>query len=191
MLRIKNLSNQYLKRPLRVLYGHTQATPYGATLDPSLRNTDGSFRAPLAADAAPLVRSADAFLFQGGLIPGTVVAKGVGESVVVHNGVVRGQANGVTAWGLLANYVGGTVDELGDENQVGVWYGQDAVVELLAPAFNPNINANPAAGVPTFLYAGTDGRLTTTVPTGGVETNAVALLLERKSASKILVKLNV
>jgi len=115
MLRIRNISNQFQKRTLRALYAQTQATPYAATLHASLRNTDGSFRAPLSSDTLPLARSANAFTLQGGLVPGQVVAKSAGESVVVHNGVA-----GVKAFGLLANFVGGTLDELGDENQVGV-----------------------------------------------------------------------
>ncbi len=190
MLRIRNISNQYQKRTLRVLYGQTQATPYAATLDPSLRNTDGSFRAPLNTDTVPLTRSAAAFTYQGGLIPGQVVAKGAGESVVVHNGVA-----GVRPWGLLANFVGGTIDDLGDENQVGVWYGKDSVYEVLAPAFNDTglAAAYSAAtpGNPVRLYAGTDGRLTATAPVGATDDDVVGFLYERNSASKITVKLNV
>lgn len=190
MLRIRNLSNQYAKRPIRILYGHTQATPYAATLDPSLRNTDGSFRAPVATDTVPLARSAAAFLHQGGLVPGCVVTKGAGESVVVHNGVA-----GVRAWGLLANYVGGTLDDIQDENHVGVWYGKDAVAELLAPAFNDSglAAAYSAAtpGNPVRLYAGTDGRLTATEPGTATEEDIVAFLIERNNASKITIKFNV
>ena len=189
MLRIRNLSNQFQKRTIRPLYAHTQATPYAATLDPSLRNTDGSFRAPLAADVTPLARSAAAALIQGGLPAGTVVAKGAGESIVVHNGVA-----GVKAFGLLANFVGGTLDDLGDENQVGVWRGPDAVFEILAPAFDDTglAAAYSAAtpGNPVKLYAGTNGLLT---PVVGAKTDAdiVALLVERTSASKIVIDLKV
>jgi hypothetical protein len=50
MLHLKSLSDKYQKRTLRVEYGHTQATPYDVTLDPSLRNTDGSVRIPQATD---------------------------------------------------------------------------------------------------------------------------------------------
>lgn len=193
MLRIKNLSNQYQKRTLRVLYGHTQATPYAATLDPSYRNADGSFRVPGATEqpyAGIAARTVVPFTYQGGLVPGTVVQKGPGEATLVSNGVA-GNRN----WGLLANFVGGTLDELGDENLVGVWYGKDAVVELLAPAFDDTglsaafaVGTAPAGGVP--LYAGPDGRLTSAV-TGETAADIVAFGIERKSASKILVKLNV
>lgn len=200
MLRIKNLSNQYQKRTLRVLYGHTQATPYAASLDPSLRNTDGSFRAPLGADTLPLPRNGvAAFLLQGGLVPGTVIVRsGIGENIVVSNGV-----SGTRPWGLLANFVGGTLDELGDENNVGVWYGKDAVVEVLAPAFNDTSLASDFAAAtataPVYLYAGTDGRLCGPTAQAGEQAptavgtgDAVAILINRYGAgtgSRIVAKL--
>lgn len=191
MLRIKNLSNQFQKRTLRALYAQTQATPYSATLHPSLRNTDGSFRAPLSTDTLPLARSAAAFLLQGGLVPGSVVAKSVGESVVAHNGVA-----GVRAFGLLANFVGGTLDELGDENQVGVWRGPDSVWELLKPAFDDTglaaayATASNSAGTPVKLYAQPSGLLGGGVPAGATEADVVALLIEY-TPSKIIVDLKV
>lgn len=196
MLRIRNLSNQYQKRTLRVLYGHTQATPYAASLDPSLRNTDGSFRIPVDADTLPLDRAADAFTLQGGLVPGTVLARAANsENVVVHNG-----ATTVDTFGLLANFVGGTLDELGDENNVGVWYGKDSVYEVLAPAFNDTGLAAAAAaataGQPVYLYPGPDGRLAEAgqvtgeqAPTAVGTGDAVAVLVKRDSAAKITIKL--
>lgn len=191
MLRIKNLSNQFQKRTLRALYAQTQATPYAATLHPSLRNVDGSFRAPLATDTLPLARSAAAGLLQGGLLPGQVVAKSAGESVVVHNGVA-----GVRAFGLLANFVGGTLDELGDENQVGVWRGPDAVFEILKPAFDDTnlaalyATASDAAGTPVPLYAQPSGLLGATAPGGATANDVVAHLIEY-TPSKIIVDLRV
>lgn len=191
MLRIRNLSNQFQKRTIRPLYAQTQATPYAATLDPSLRNTDGSFRAPLGADTVPLNRGGvAAFTLQGGLVAGQVVAKGAGESIVVHNGIA-----GVRAFGLLANFVGGTLDDIQDENQVGVWRGPDSVFEILAPAFNDTglAAAYSAAtpGNPVRLYAGTDGRLGAAVPGSATTDDIVALLVERTSASKIVIDLRV
>jgi len=118
------------------------------------------------------------------------VAKGAGESFVVHNGVAA-----VRPWGLLGNFVGGTLDDIGDENQVGVWQGVDSVYEVLAPAFNDTglAAAYSAAtpGNPVRLYAGTDGRLTATAPGSATEADVVALLIERTSASKIVVQLKV
>lgn len=190
MLRIRSLSNQFQKRTLRPILAQTQGTPYPATLDPSLRNTDNSFRAPLASDTVPLTRSAAASLIQGGLPAGIVVVKGAGESFVVHNGVAA-----VRPWGLLGNFVGGTLDDIGDENQVGVWQGVDSTYEVLAPAFNDTglAAAYSAAtpGNPVRLYAGTDGRLTATAPGSATEADVVALLVERTSASKIVIQLKV
>lgn len=191
MLRIRNLSNQFQKRTLRALYAQTQATPYAATLHASLRNTDGSFRAPVATDTLPLARSAAAFTLQGGLVPGQVVAKSAGEGVVVHNGVA-----GVKAFGLLANFVGGTLDELGDENQVGVWRGPDSVWELLKPAFDDTglaalyATASAAAGTPVPLYAQPSGLLGGTVPATATADDVVAHLVEY-TPSKIIVDLRV
>ena len=187
MLRIRNLSNAMQKRTLRVLHGQTQATPYAGTLDARLRNTDGSFRAPLSTDGIPqsgLARTANAFTLQGGLVPGTCMAKAAGEAFVVHNG-----ANTVKTFGLLANFVGGTLDDLQDSNEIGVWYGPGSVYEVLFPAFDdtglPAAYAAATAGVPQLLYAQPDGRLGVTVSTG----IAVAELIERRSAGVIQIKL--
>jgi hypothetical protein len=115
----------------------------------------------------------------------------------VHNG-----ATTVNAFGLLANFVGGNLDELGDENNVGVWYGKDSVYEVLAPAFNDTGLAaaygSATAGQPVYLFAGIDGRLGVEAQSGGGNVqeptavgtgDAVAELIERSSASKIKIKL--
>jgi hypothetical protein len=189
MLRITNLSNVFQKRLIRPLYAQTQATPYAAVLDASLRNADGSFRAPLSSDTLPLARSAAAFTLQGGIVPGTVVVKGAGESVVVASGANVAEQ----PFGLLANFVGGTLDDIKDENNVGVWRGPDSTWELLAPAFNDTglaaAYASATPGNPVKLYAGTDGRLTATSPGGNAI--VVAHLIERTSASKITIDLRV
>jgi hypothetical protein len=194
MLRITNLSNAMQKRTLRVLHGQTQATPYAGTLDPRLRNTDGSFRAPLGGDAAVnsgLVRAAapggNAFTLQGGLVPGTCMVKAAGEGFVVGTATAN-----VQIFGLLANFVGGTLDDLKDSNEIGVWYGPGSVYELLYPAFDDTglatayTNANAAATLaPVPLYCQPDGRLGVTVATGV----KVAELIERRSAAVIQIKL--
>lgn len=191
MLRITNLSNAMQKRTLRVLHGQTQATPYAGTLDATLRNADGSFRAPLNGDAianSGLARTANTFTFQGGLIAGTVMVKTLGEAFVPHNG-----ANNVVPFGLLGNFVGGTLDDLKDSNEIGVWYGPGSVYELLFPAFDDTglaaayaATASAATRAPVLLYPQVDGRLGITAsPTGA----AVAQLVERRSAAVIQVKL--
>lgn len=189
MLQIRNLSNVFQKRLIRPLYAHTQATPYAAVLDASLRNADGSFRLPVSTDTLPLTRSANAFALQGGLVPGTVVVKGAGESVVVASGANAAEQ----PFGLLANFVGGTLDDLKDNNEVGVWRGPDSVWEILAPAFDDTglaaAYASATAGNPVKLYAGVDGRLVANASPGS--RIVVAHLIERTSASKIVIDLKV
>jgi hypothetical protein len=189
MLQVRNLSNSLQKRLIRPLYAHTQATPYAATLDASLRNTDGSFRKPLAADTTPIARSADAYTLQDGLVPGTVLLKGAGEGAVV----APGGNTALVVFGLLANYVGGTLDDIKDENNIGVWRGPDAVFELLAPAFDDTglaaAYAAATPGVPVPLYAGTDGRLVYVASPGNRV--KVADLISRDSAAKIVIDLKV
>jgi hypothetical protein len=193
MQRLTKLSNKFQKRLIRPLYAQTQATPYAAYLDPSLRNSDKSFRKPLAADTTgggfPLTRSADAFTLKNGLVPGTVVVKGVGDGVVVANGA---DSVDVKPFGLLANWVGGELDDLGDENYVGVWRGPDSVFELLAPAFDDTglaaAYSAATAGNPVKLFAKPDGRLGTGTIANRV---VVAELVERVSASRIVIDLKV
>jgi hypothetical protein len=192
MLQIRNLSNVFQKRLIRPLYAHTQATPWAATLDASLRNADGSFRAPLSSDTLPVARSANAFTLQGGIVPGTVMIKGAGEAFVVATGANVAERPA----GLLANFVGGTLDDLKDENQIGVWYGPGSQFELLAPAFNDTglaaAYAAATPGNPVLLYAGADGRLAqATALVGGTVGNKlpVAELVERTGPGKIAVKL--
>lgn len=181
MLQIRNLSNVFQKRLIRPLYAHTQATPYAATLDPVLRNTDGSFRAPLSGEVqgGMAVRSQAAFLLQGGLVPGTCMVKGAGEGMMVHNGAVAAFPK---TWGLLANFVGGTLDDLKDNNEIGVWRGPDATFELLSPAWDPTglstMYAAATAGSPVDMCAGPDGRLLGFAAGGGGAREVVARLVE-------------
>lgn len=189
MLKVRTVSNALQKRLIRPLYAQTQATPYAAVLDPSLRNADGSFRKPLAADSSPVARSADAYTLQNGIVPGTVVLKGAADSIVVATGANAAQL----PLGLLANFVGGNFDDIGDENSVGVWRGPDAVFELLAPAFDDTGLATAYAaatpGVPVPLYAGVDGRLVYNASPGSRV--LVANLIERVSASRIIIDLKI
>jgi hypothetical protein len=187
MLRITNLSNAMQKRTLRVLHGQTQATPYAGTLHAALRNADGSFRAPLATDSSPLDYTANTFTLQGGLAAGTVMVKGPGESFLP----ARGGNNTDRPFGLLANFVGGTLDDLKDSNEIGVWYGPGSVYEVLYPAFDDTglaaAYAAATPGAPVLLYAGTDARLIGTSPGGSAI--PVAELIERRSAAVIQIKL--
>jgi hypothetical protein len=186
MLRITNLSNVFQKRLVRPKYAHTQGFPYAGSLHPSLRDSEGSFRKPLAADTLPLARSADAFTYKGGLVPGTVVLKAEGESFVVATGANAA----LRPFGLLGQFVGGELDDLKDNNEIGVWQGPDSVYEILAPAFNDTglaaAYAAATPGIPVLLYAGADGRLGVNGTPGS--RLPVAELIERPSASKITIR---
>lgn len=180
MLRIRYLKNKYQKRLIRPLYAQTQATPYAAVLDTTLRDSTGTFAAPVGA-----------FLYKGGLVPGTVVVNR-GEAVTVATGADASPA-GQRPFGLLANFVGGELDDLGDENFVGVWRGPDAVFEILAPGFDDTgLSAAWDAstqGFPVPLYAGPDGRLK--YLSSASNRQVVAHLIERPNANRIVVDLRV
>jgi hypothetical protein len=178
------------KRLIRPVYAQTQGFPHMATLDPSLRNTDGSIRVPTAADTSPtfpLTRSAAAFTYQGSLIPGLVVVKTVGEQIAIANGA----NSAVQPWGLLGQWVGGIFDNVGQSNQVGVWMGPDSEYELLAPAWNDTTVAAAVAaagaGQNVLLYAGADGRLTYTGSPGSQV--PIARVIDRPAASRLVIQL--
>lgn len=177
MLQIRNLSNMFQKRLIRPKLAHTQGTPYPAFLDPALRNADGSFNLP-----------GGAFKVQSGLVPGSVVVR-VGATEAIRP--ATGGANEIP-FGLLANFVGGTLDDIKDENMVGVWRGVDSTYEILAPAFDSTGLAAAIAGagngLPVKLYAQPDGRLGSSVSTSAV---VVAHLVKMDSVGKIEVDLKV
>lgn len=188
MQRIGNLKNKFVKRHLRPIIAHAEAVPYPGVLHPSLRNADGSFRRPLATDTDPIARSADAFVHLNGLLPGTVLLQATGESFVVATGA---DSATVKPAGLLGNFVGGELDELGEENMIAVWHGADSQYEVYAPAFDDTglaaAYAAATPGNPVLLYAKPSGLL-------GIEGTpgnrvAVASLRERVSQAKIIVDL--
>lgn len=188
MQRIGNIKNQFERRKLRIIIGHTEATPYPGIAHPSLFNTDGSFRKPLAADTTPVARSADAFTYLNGLPAGIVMLQAEGDSFVVATGA---DVAALTPAGLLGNSIGGELDELGDNREIAVWKGQGTQAEIYAPAFNDTglaaAYAAATPGNPVKLYAGTDGRLITL----GAPSNRVpvATLRERSGPGKIIVDL--
>ena len=167
-----NVTSQ--KRLLRVVQGQTQATPTSGYLDPSLRNTTGGIRVPLATDkvgvvpaggaaAAPFTRTANAFTFEGSLVPGTVLVKTLGENYAIADGGST-EKEKLAVFGLLGQWVGGTFDGVKNTNNISAWQGPDSIYDLLAPGFNPGELSTKAAktgtGEPIYLFAGTDGRLT-------------------------------
>src|SRR3954470_17778653 len=155
MLRLKNLSNKYQKRLIRPEYAHTQATPYAATIHSSLRDaTTGDIRAPLSGDTGggatnPLTTRTDkAFVLKNSLIPGLVTVRVAGtEQVAIGSGANVAEQ----PFGLLANFIGGDLDEgfSGDtlQNEVGAWRGPDSTYSLLAPAFNDAALDTTGAGI--------------------------------------------
>jgi hypothetical protein len=194
-----NASNVLLtaqKRLIRPAYAQTQGYPYATYLDPSLRNTDNSIRIPLSTDVTagaaagqgtvPLARTSNAYTYQSSLIPGLCMVKSTGgEYVAVHNG------SAVQTMGLLAQWVGGTFDNLGQLSECAVWLGPDSVYELLAPAWNDAqvaaLVASSTAGVPVPLYAQVDGRLGNT----GTQSSSpvVGYVMDRPNSARLVVKL--
>lgn len=187
------------KRLIRPIYAQTQGFPYAASIDPSLRNTDGSIRVPLSTDVAaaaagggtvPLTRSATVFTSQGSIPPGIVLTKQpLNEYVAISN-----EANAIQPFGLLGQWLGGSFDNIGQSNQVGVWMGPDSTYELLAPAWDDTglaavlaSGAGSTTGAQVNLYAGTDGRLVYVAsPSTRV---AVARVIDRPSSSRLIIQL--
>lgn len=205
MLRVQRLANVMQKRLIRPIYAQTQATPYATSLDAqtltgpnaaagrtSFKNGDGSRYLPLSGDTSPLhTRTANAFTLKNALVPGTVMVRTEGERV----GVAAGPADATEKpFGLLANFIGGELDDLGENDEIGVWRGAyHAFFELLFPAWNDEglatalgETANKKGGQ-VKLYAGADGRLQFFSSPG--ERIPVAEVIERPSASRILIEL--
>lgn len=190
MLRLKNLSNKYQKRLIRPEYAQTQGTPYAVSLDDTFRNSDGSIKLPKSGDTTPLgTRTADAHTTKGSLTAGLVAVRTLGEKIGIATGANNGNE---VPFGLLANFVGGELDDIGDENQVGVWRGVGSTYTILAPAFDDTglAAAFAAAGTgnPVKLYALADGRLGH-VSSPNAARVPVARLIDRPSASRIVVDL--
>lgn len=205
MLRVTRLANKYQKRLIRPIYAQTQATPYATTLDDqtltgpnaetgrtSFKNSDGSRYLPKNEDTSPLhTRAADAYTLKESLVPGTVMVRTEGEKVAVAAGPEDGTEQ---PFGLLANFIGGQLDDLGEEDEVGVWRGANhAFFELLTPAWDDTglatalgETANKKGGS-VYLYAGTDGRLKYAAE--AKSRVAVARVIDRPSASRILIEL--
>lgn len=206
MLRLTNLSNKYQKRLIRPIYAQTQATPYATSLDEqtltgpnaatgrtSFKNADGSRYLPLSGDTSPLhTRTEAAFTTKGSLVPGTVMVRTEGELVAVAAGPDDGTER---PFGLLANFVGGELDDTYGEDQIGVWRGANhAFFELLKPAWNDTGLASKLAesanktGGSVVLFAQADGRLGV-VASPNAARIPVARVIERPSSARLLIEL--
>jgi len=115
------------------------------------------------------------------------MVKTSGENACVANGANAA----VQPWGLLDQWVGGTFDNVGQNNEIGIWMGPDSTYDLLAPAWNDSGVAaaisGASPGVAVYMYAGTDGRLTTTSPGGSAV--PVCRIIQRWSAARLTIQL--
>ena len=127
----------YIRRPLRVLYGQTQAYPFDAQLDPNFSRTGGAIDGT-ATTGITGSKSA--------ILPGLVAVKQAGDRVTPAYTF----SDSPRAFGLFANYVGGTISDFpADFDRVGVWRGVGSVYELLAPVFNTANSLSTVAAAET------------------------------------------
>ena len=128
------ISNPHLKRTIRPLYAHHQATTWAGFLDPEL---------PAGTE----------------ILPGTVMARKEGEVFTPYDGS-NGVPFGLSAF-FFSSALG--VDEVTDSgsNTFTCWVGDGtALFEVLAPAFDLEAAWDEAA-VGELLTANADGLLTT------------------------------
>lgn len=176
MLRLTKLSNKFRRRTLRAQYAHTQGYPYAAILDSSFDRAAGQ-----------LLTVADS---KCAIMPGSVAIKMGGESVTLSG--LRGAND--RAFGLFGNFVGGELDELGDNSEVSVWKGPGSVWQILKPAFDPtNVLTDAAAetgatGTEVYMDSAADGRLAS-AGTGYGDRNETARLLAAPSENTIIIEL--
>lgn len=205
MIKVQRLSNVLQKRLIRPVYAQTQATPYATSLDSqtltgpnaeagrtSFKNADGSRYLPKNEDTSPLhTRTAAAFTTKNSLVPGTVMVRTEGEKVAVAAGPADATEQ---PFGLLANFIGGELDDLGENEEIGVWRGANhAFFELLFPAWNDEGLATALGetknkkGGSVLLYAATDGRLK--FFSSAESRIPVARVIERPTSSRIVIEL--
>lgn len=174
------LATNYLKRPIRPLYGWTQATPKSGYLDPAWTRTSPIY-------------------------PGFALTKTAGNNYTVLGAGTGTKANQVPA-GFVGQWIGGAgIDELLESgvNALSVWVlGPDAEFEILAPAFDNSLTwTDPGDGTESFVYAytaqstpvgqnGLQGQLCTSgASTGGAtaSTFPVARLIQVESTNSIII----
>lgn len=184
MLRLQNLSNKYVRRTLRVLYGQTQAYPYDAQLDSAFSRTGGAIEGT-ATTGITGSKSA--------ILPGLVATKIAGEAVTVSGAYDSGSR----PFGLFANFVGGEITDFpSDFDRVGVWRGVGSVYEVLAPAFSTanSLGTLAAAEVANddtkevYMASNAAGQLEA-AGAGAYALNKAARLLNYYSANAIVVEL--
>jgi hypothetical protein len=161
MLRVP-LSKPYLQRPIKVLYGWTQATPQGVYLDPAWD------------------RSVDIW-------PGMVAMKTTGDLVTLINGV--GVPLGF--FGNYIGGDGIDELEAAGINACAVWVlGPDAEFEIQAPAFDTTASwTDPGDGTVKLISASTTGATRgKLVPQNALNsTRAIARLIRVDSPTQIVI----
>lgn len=191
------LSNSYIKRTIRPLFGWTQATPKPCFLDPAWNRsvpmwpgmgyvrTGGDLVAPVGASS-------------GGTGAQTQMSKTMAGTSQASGGTLWTAGAGPSVYGLGALYVGGDgIDELlyAGINAFAVWVlGPDAEFEVLAPAFDTNgawAAADPGDGSGSSLIAcsttgATQGMLQPWVASTS-QSAPVAKLLKVNSPTKITI----
>lgn len=180
MLRLTTLSNQYLRRTLRVLYNQTRAYPYDVQLDPAFNRNAGALSGGTSITGA-----------QAAILPGLVAVKEAGEVVTPAYSLSTQRA-----FGLFANFVGGTLSDIpSDFDRVGVWRGSGSVYEILAPCWNDTNLATYAAAedgtaAHEVYFTTTDATARLTAAQGAdAGDNTVARLISRLSANAVIVEL--
>ena len=176
-----SLELNYLKRPLRPLYGWTQATPKAGYLDPSWTRSVAIY-------------------------PGMVMTKTVGNNYTLIGSAAATNTAQQPA-GLCANFIGGAgIDELLESgvNALAVWeLGPDAEFELLnlGPANTAGYGAFDASqswtsidtnsGTDVLLYASVaganQGQLVPRAYGGTKSADAVARLIQVESPNSIII----
>lgn len=180
MLFLQNdLTNQYKRRTLRVLYGQTQAYPYDAQLSSSFDRAAGALSGAGAISGAT-----------SAILAGQVATKLVGDIVTLSNGT----SNSERPFGLFANNVGGTTTDIpATEDRVGVWRGAGSTYLVLAPAFDDTGLATVAAAevgtaaTEVYLNANSKGQLEGAA--GANVVNNAARLVKRHSANAVEIEL--
>jgi hypothetical protein len=161
MLRVP-LAKAYLQRPLKMLYGFTQATPKGLMLDPAWNRS------------LPIW-------------PGMVAMKTTGDLVTLVNGT--GTPYGLFGNFIGGDGVDELLDA--NINACAVWVlGPDSEFEVQAPSFDTTLSwTDPGNGTTALVSASTTGaNRGKLVPQGTTgSTRALARLLRVDSASQIVI----
>lgn len=187
MLRLTNLANKYQRRPLRVLYGQTQASPYDVQLSAAFDRTAGALTGGNAISGA-----------KAAILPGMAAVKLSGEVVSVVAAAWATSSTDYRAFGLFANFVGGELSDIpSDFDRVGVWRGVGSVYEILAPVFDDTNLATDTAGelgtaaTEVYLAPNAKSQLSAAVTGAGpfISPTPTARAISRLSANAVIVEL--